>query len=91
MSTASQAIYYANREDYRNMSDDLLKEILDTSDEMKTEYRRSKVPAADLEIKRLTKIDEICIEELSKRASEDPKGKGKEVEKNLEDPKGKGK
>jgi hypothetical protein len=71
------------------MSEDQLKEILDKSDEMKTEYRRSKVPAADAEIKRLMKIDDICLEELSKRASEDPKGK--EVENNLEDPKGKGK
>ena len=89
MGTATQAIYYASREDYKNMTEDLLKEILDKSDEMKTEYRRSKVPAADLEIKRLTKIDDICIEELSNKASEDSKGKGKEVENNLKDPKGK--
>ena len=43
----------------------------------KQNIEESKVPAADAETKRLMKIDDICLEELSKRASEDPKGKGK--------------
>jgi hypothetical protein len=84
----TMAIIYGNEKHIESSTKEELEEAINTIEEMKEMHRQQQAPASDSEIKRLTKKEDLCIEELEKKNSEgekessikdtEDKGKGKE-------------
>jgi hypothetical protein len=90
----SMAIIYGNEEHIKSSTKEELKDAIKTIEQMKEMHREMPVPASDSEIKRLTKKEELCLEELEKRNSEGEKEstiKGPEDKGKGPEDKGKGK
>jgi len=81
----SMGIIYGNENIIKSATKEELEKAIETIDNMKDMHRDMQAPASESEIKRLTKKEDLCREELEKRSSEGEK------ESNLKDGKDKGK